>query len=51
MAKAVKAVSKTAKVSKAEEAPNTDTKVAVAADVKAEPKTGSRQGPRQKSDR
>lgn len=38
MAKAVKAVSKTAKASKAEEAPNTDTKVAVAADVKAEPK-------------
>ncbi|EJC65707.1 putative DNA-binding protein [Alcaligenes faecalis subsp. faecalis NCIB 8687] len=38
MAKAVKAVSKTAKVNKAEEAPNTDTKVAVAADAKAEAK-------------
>jgi starvation-inducible DNA-binding protein len=38
MAKAVKAVSKTAKVSKAEAAPNTDTKVAVAAETKAESK-------------
>ncbi len=38
MAKAVKAVSKTAKASKAEAAPNTDTKVAVAAETKAESK-------------
>jgi DNA-binding ferritin-like protein len=48
MAKAVKAVSKTAKVSKAEEAPNTDTKVAVAADVKAEPKPAAAKAPAKK---
>lgn len=48
MAKAVKAVSKTAKVSKAEAAPNTDTKVAVAAETKAESKPVATKAPAKK---
>ena len=48
MAKAVKAVSKTAKVTKAADAPSTDTKAAVAADVKAELKPAPAKAPAKK---
>lgn len=48
MAKAVKAVNKTAKVSKAEAAPNTDTKVAVATETKAESKSVATKAPAKK---